>query len=359
MNTKVKSFLALAAVAASACTSVEVYEQPDAISLVPVAEVPGLKSVAGPIVTTYNANESFVVYAYHSTTSSDSQSWTEFYGDGSGVKTWIDAGKFASQGGANWGGSPTAYYWPKTGHLMFAGFSPADVVAGPAAGEARATSAAYNLNATAPTFTLTGFQQGNYSATSNQNKMVDLMWFNVNDNGSKPVNNSVSGAAVPVKFHHSLAWLTFNFKAAQTNSEKFYLVGATLDKINSKGDLSATTDGAVWSKLSEPQDYTLYATSTAGTLLDGTGVKADNLLVLPADFTSATAGTYSLTLKFKQGADDQLEQSVSFALNSLPTKSWEAGKHYTYNVTLSVNPIILNPSVDEWTPVAGGDISAN
>ena len=350
--------MALAVIAASACTSVDVPEHPDAISLVPVAEVAGLKSVSGP-VSSYSPDESFVVYAYHSTTSSENQSWTEFYGDGSGVKSWIDAGRFASQGAGSWGGSPNAYYWPKTGHLMFAGFSPADIVSEAAPGQARALAAAYNLEATSPAFALTGFQQGNYSSAEKDNKMVDLMWFNINDNGSKPVNNSISGAKVPVVFHHSLAWLTFNFKAAQSNSEKFYLVSATLNKINSKGDLVATTNGAAWSNLSEPQDYALYNTSASGTLLDGAGVTADNLLVLPADFTSAAQGTYALTLKFKQGSDNQLEQTVSFALNSLAQKSWEAGKHYTYNVTLSVSPIILEPSVDAWPQISGGDISAN
>lgn len=356
MNTKVKSYLALAVIAASACTSVEVYEQPDAISIVPVAEVTSLKSVSGPM-TMYSPDESFVVYAYHSTSGSETQSWTEFYGDGSGINTWIDAGTFANAGNG-WGGNPTPYYWPKTGHLMFAGFSPADIVAPAASGEAHAVSASYMLEATAPAFTLTGFQQGDYSATASDNKMVDLMWFNINDSGSKPVNNGISGGAVPVTFHHSLAWLTFTFKSARPDGEKFYLVNAVLSKINSKGDLQATVGGAVWSKLSQPRDYTLFASTASGDLLDEVGVVADNLLVVPADFTAVSPGSYALTLKFRQGGQDQLEQTVSFELNSLAQKSWEAGKHYTYNVSLSAEPIIFEPSVDSWPSIeSDGDVS--
>lgn len=353
---KVLATIAMAsALAACNKTTVE-YEQTGAITFRPVAETPMGKAVTGPISTGYNQNESFKVYAWHKIDGlKGGEDWNAFFGDGTGVAKWIDNGTFSSNGTGNqWAGSPTAYYWPKTGYLMFAGYSPADIVnTGALQGTASATSAEYTIGTT-PEFNITGFQQGSWTSSDKSN-MVDLMWFNINDTDSKAVNNATNGATVPVKFHHTLSWLTFKFETKETSA--FFLTEAKLTKVNTKGDFKGSKTSAVWSMQSSPQDYILYGNETGTDLISA--VTADNILAVPFDFTNAQAGEYEIAIKFKQGGADQLVQSVTLALNTLNNKVWESGKHYTYTIKMSANPIILEPQVDNWNNGNGGDININ
>ena len=75
------------------------------------------KAVTIPLET----SKEFGVYAFYAdcaggTAWNDPQAWaqsTEYFSDA----------KFAHRDGA-WGGSPTPYYWPLSGSLMFAGYCP-------------------------------------------------------------------------------------------------------------------------------------------------------------------------------------------------------------------------------------------
>lgn len=335
--------LAAALAALGACTKTTVYEDGQTeIAFQPVAEQV-TKTVYGPMTGTYNTGEAFRVYAYHKIVD-PGKTWSEFYGDGTGVQTYIDNQEFTHRGDNKWGGG---YYWPKTGSLMFAGYSPSGITS---------TSQTYTL-AENPVLTIEDFVQGTYSPT--ENNTVDLMWFNANDAGMQSVNYSASATtAVPVKFHHALAWLTFKFTSDIT--DHFYLTEVTLDQVYHKGDFAGkyatSTLVAEWTNQEDPVNYVLHQNST-GTLLSATATTADNLLVIPYDFTSAVSGNYQLTIKFKQGGDGQLEQTQVFQLNSSATKKWEPGKHYTYNISFTAQEILINPSVDDWGAETVGDIT--
>lgn len=337
-------FIVSAAALMAACTKGSVvYDGNQEIGFRPVSKGIASKAVYGPVGTAYDENESFKVFAYHKVGGSAGEDWTTFYGDGSNIATYIDNGTFAYDGTTyhDWVGSPELYYWPKTGYLMFAGYSPSSI------------SGDCTPGAT-PVITVNEFQQGAYDNFTGTNEMVDLMWFNANDQAMVSVNNSLTGGnnAIPVQFHHALSWLTFKFYSDIDG--EFYLTGATLDNVYSKGSFSGTITGAEWDTYDSNVTYTLYS-NTTGEVLDDAGKTADNMLVLPYDFTSDD--TYTVTVKFKQGGTDQLEQTVTMELNSSATKAWEAGKHYTYNILISAKPIILDPSVEDWTDQPVGDIT--
>lgn len=339
---KLLVIVSAAALLAACSKGSVVYDGDSEIGFRPVSKGLSSKAVYGPVGTAYDQNESFRVFAYHKVGGGAGEDWTTFYGDGSNIATYIDNGTFAYNGTyLNWVGSPDAYYWPKTGYLMFAGYSPSSV------------SGACTPGAT-PVITVAEFQQGAYDNSTATNQMVDLMWFNANDDGMSSVNNSLSAGntAIPVQFHHALSWLTFKFYSDIDG--EFYLTGATLDNVNSKGSFSGSTAGAAWSGHDSKVTYTLYS-NAAGEVLDATGKTADNMLVLPYDFTSDD--TYTVTVKFRQGGTDQLEQTATMTLNGSATKEWEAGKHYTYNILISAKPIILDPSVDDWNDQNVGDIT--
>jgi len=353
-----KVLIAAALAAGVSCTKTVVYDGVSEIGFRPVAETPRTRTVYGPMAGAgYDAAESFNVFAYHSNGESG-QSWSEFKGGTGGVVVYIYDGTFAKQASGNyWGGSPTAYWWPKTGSLMFAGYSPVLSDTG-TEGAPGYGNVSYDINGSdGPALSIQDFVQGNYSYTAGEYKMVDLMWFGVDDDGTLSVNNSGNpSTAVPVKFHHALSWLTFKFMLAEGCSDSFYIISATLDGILCKGSFTGKKDGAFWTADGERTSYNLVPVQTGALTEDG--IETGDLLVIPYDFT--VDGSYILTVKFKQGEPaDGLEQTISYALNLNDVKTWEAGKHYTYTVTMSSAEILLDPAVTEWEGVSAGGITVS
>ena len=110
--------LGVAALAACTKTSVS-YEQPGEIALAPVTRANMTKAaITGDVFPTGN---DMGVYAYYNTDKTAGTAKADFL---EGSALYLNDVQFVNRNNtANWGGA-TPYYWPKTGSLVFAAYSP-------------------------------------------------------------------------------------------------------------------------------------------------------------------------------------------------------------------------------------------
>ena len=129
-------FIIAAAVAAmAACTksSVVYDDSQNEIGFIPVPDVVSkANDKYGPIGTdgtgnteTYPTNETFGIFAYHNNNAVADTEWNAFYPNAS---LYIDNKEFCHDNDKNSFVGRTPAYWPKTGSLAFAGYSPWDML---------------------------------------------------------------------------------------------------------------------------------------------------------------------------------------------------------------------------------------
>lgn len=341
------------------------------------------KGLPGPMDgTVYDGNETFGIFAWHKITAQP-QSWQDFYNDGTpgaGV-TYIDGEPFAKNptskywaGGYNElsilvdrvedasvpGGKKREtvttvdvasnvhdpHYWPKTGYLAFAGYSPyyrLEITKVP--GEDGKMDLEYDASTmlssgdcnvsyvpdgTAPYLKIENFTQGDYEWGEDDhwatNETCDLMWFDADDqvltSNWQTMIAGTSDAAVPVSFKHACAWLDFRFRAADGTADgKFVILKATLSDMYWKGDfVSDDGNGAsAWTGLEDTRDIVLFynlgdgnadRTSKFNYITYEDYLQAGKMMVIPQPVskTSAGGGTQTarstLTIYYKQLTSD-------------------------------------------------------
>lgn len=152
------------------------------IALRPVMSVMPKAPVTG---TEYPAGASFGVVACYSSEYGDGQEWTELSSE---PLLYIDNREFRKSGDT-FSGNP-ACYWPLSGSLVFAGYSPYG-------------SGTPSFDCSTKTLTITGFTS---------NGQTDLMYFlpDLSNGNLVGINNGAS--SVPVAFSHALTLLEFNIK---------------------------------------------------------------------------------------------------------------------------------------------------
>lgn len=118
MKKSIVIVLGLASLAACTKSSVS-YEQTDQISFAPIASVNKTKAAIDG--TTFPTANSMGVYAYYKSGVAATSDNTQF----SDPDTYLSNAKFSNKtASALWAGDPNPYYWPKTGSLIFAAYSP-------------------------------------------------------------------------------------------------------------------------------------------------------------------------------------------------------------------------------------------
>lgn len=403
---KIKRLMTIAAMAATlvACTKGEiVYEETGSeIGFRPVAGASTKAPVYGPQGgtdgVTYDQGEAFGVFAYHKVLASGAASaaWTDFAADAGTMNTYIDGGRFAydaansAWAGQKEDGGDNPYYWPKTGVLAFAGYSPWGITGTVAVD---VTTAAQS-----PKLTVSGFTQGTYTCTTGTtpvNNTVDLMWFDADDQNAVNLTGSATTRSVAVIFRHACSWIDFNLSpAADADKGKFKILKVTLKNVYTKGSFDSgkcaetvTNDSSVpWtaygfsSAAAGKADIVLYdvdagvflgtpAAQTSAAAVDV--LQLNGLIAIPQDLelvaADEEAGTEakdptSLEIVYQQYtvADGQTpnQETISFRLTGSDTVgtdpitdhgSWLYGRHYTYNITFGLQEIFISPSVIDWT----------
>ena len=201
--------LGVAALAACTKTSVS-YEQPGEIALAPVTRANMTKAaITG---TTFPTTNDMGVYAFYNA-GKLAGTLKDVFLDGSAA--YLNNVEFVNRtGSGNWGGS-TSYYWPKTGSLVFAAYSP------------KAADLAYD----AAKDEFSTKTETDYVQSADLAKTVDLLWSPMTDK-----SHDKTTISVPMVFNHAMSWVTVQAVAANTESEgKFKVKSVKLNGIVNKG----------------------------------------------------------------------------------------------------------------------------
>lgn len=209
--------LGVAALAACTKTSVS-YEQPGEIALAPVTRANMTKAaITG---TTFPTTNDMGVYAFYNAGKVKDTPKADFL---AGSAAYLEDVKFVNRTGTgNWGGE-TSYYWPKTGSLVFAAYSPS------------VAELAYDK------------QKDEFSATSyvqstDLSSTVDLLW-----SPMTAKSHDKTTTAVTMVFNHAMSWVTIQAVAANSDSDShFKIKSVELNDIVNKGSFKTAGATITW-----------------------------------------------------------------------------------------------------------------
>lgn len=280
----------------AACTKTEVnYDSPSEIAFAPVAEGMTKAAVEGEM---YLNGPGFNAFA-------NTSDGVPYFANVSFVK-----GSETSGGLSVYVGNPTQY-WPRTKSLLFAGYSGAMVVDDPNKDDDDIVFNGTSLS-------IDGYQQ---SADN------DLMWF-----FTGPVNKSESIISPTMK--HACSRITINVKGENACAD-WVITNMTLNSVNTSGDVTFTSEKAVWSSLGTGQDIELFKGESAIKVF-----KSVEAIVLPQSPATLTIGYNGKTT------------APAIPLDYNGSSAWEAGKHYTYTLNF-LNPYTIEFSVSGVTDWSG------
>ena len=341
--------LGVAALAACTKTSVS-YEQPGEIALAPVTRANMTKAaITG---TTFPTTNDMGVYAFYNAGKLVGTPKEEFL---TGSAAYLNNVKFVNRTGTgNWGGE-TSYYWPKTGSLVFAAYSPSAANLAYSAGEDK-------------------FSKADYVQSTELANTVDLLW-----SPMTAESHDKTTTAVPMVFYHAMSWVTVQAVAANSESEgKFKVKSVKLNGIVNKGSFETTVDDIDWTLSSAAVDvktltvfnndaYKEIPKMTPAEVLENV---AKGTVVIPQSLGDAV----TLTVVFSQvmpTGDWSADQSLTFKLNkctvgepAVALNKWDNGKHYIYTLNFNIkgaageNEILIKPTLTDWENVPANGINA-
>ena len=267
-----------------------------------------------------------------------------------------------------WVPAGTTYYWPKSGSLDFICYSPytADGSAAPV-----------------PTITETTISYPIWDVDSNRD--VDIMYAD-KVSGLTANSNTYYYNGVPTLFHHALARVSFQIKAAYL--EKVASTGdktrweITVNSIKVTGirtagtlDLTLNTDGSwkkpdsnVWTNDGTTTTFNLNVSSLA-TLTTSFQNLDSNIMVLPQLLSEGQSVTLNVTIKTYRDQNDgngekliltETAIDVPGQLSSGTLPAWGINQDITYKFILSPSTsgssedpetIYFDPAVADWEQV--------
>lgn len=341
--------LGVAALAACTKTSVS-YEQPGEIALAPVTRANMTKAaITG---TTFPTTNDMGVYAFYNAGKLIGTPKEEFL---TGSAAYLSNVKFVNRTGTgNWGGE-TSYYWPKTGSLVFAAYSPSAANLAYSAGEDK-------------------FSKADYVQSTELANTVDLLW-----SPMTAESHDKTTTAVPMVFYHAMSWVTVQAVAANTESEgKFKVRSVKLNGIVNKGSFETAVDDIDWTLSSAAVDvktltvfnndaYKEIPKMTPAEVLENV---EKGTVVIPQSLGDAV----TLTVVFSQvmpTGDWSADQTLTFKLNkctvgepAVALNKWDNGKHYIYTLNFNIkgaageNEILIKPTLTDWENVTANGINA-
>lgn len=340
--------LGVAALAACTKTSVS-YELPGEIALAPVTRANMTKAaITG---TTFPTTNDMGVYAFYNAGKLAGTPKADFL---TGSAAYLNNVKFVNRTGKNVWGGETSYYWPKTGSLVFAAYSPSAANLAYSAGEDK-------------------FSKADYVQSTDLANTVDLLW-----SPMTAASHDKGTGAVTMTFYHAMSWVTVQAVAANTDSEgKFKVKSVKLNGIVNKGSFETAVDDIDWTLSSAAVDvktlsvfsndaYKVIPKMTPAEVLENV---AKGTVVIPQSLGDAV----TLTVVFSQvmpTGDWSADQTLTFKLNQCKVgaeslNSWVNGKHYIYTLSFNIkgdptgdNEILIEPSLTDWADVTASSINA-
>lgn len=317
--------------------------------------------------TAFETDKHFFSYAYFL---EKDKTWDH---DFDSAKPYIDNALITYEHGASagegfWVAGET-YYWPKQGSLTFFAWTD-NTIHNPTSNPAPSVG----TGATVTCAHDTGIKIENYSVKENKDKDI-LVAEIAKDRRS---NESATGTwkkGVPTVFRHALAKVEFkvNKKEAYPNVE-FRVKKITLTKVFTKGTFTqgSPTESWGWSGQDTPDDLTVFsdltgmevtktADATGGAEFDTlTPATGDYTIVLPQVLKDKTDP--KLTIEYEiitsYVADKPVTETVidTKDLKDIYKSDWKCNKKYVLGITLGLNEIYWDPSVEGWETGAATDI---
>lgn len=341
--------LGVAALAACTKTSVS-YEQPGEIALAPVTRANMTKAaITG---TTFPTTNDMGVYAFYNAGKLVGTPKEEFL---TGSAAYLNNVKFVNRTGTgNWGGEKS-YYWPKTGSLVFAAYSPSAANLAYSAGEDK-------------------FSKADYVQSTDLANTVDLLW-----SPMTAKSHDKTTTAVPMVFYHAMSWVTVQAVAANSESEgKFKVKSVKLNGIVNKGSFETAVDDIDWTLSSAAVDvktltvfnndaYKEIPKMTPAEVLENV---AKGTVVIPQTLSNDATLTVVFSQLMPTGAWSA-DQNLTFTLNkckvgepAVERNKWDNGKHYIYTLNFNIkgaageNEILIKPTLTDWESVTADGINA-
>lgn len=335
---KVIFSMCLAALAIG-CAKTEVqFEQTDAISFAPVAQMSTKTAISG---ATFEETVPLYVFANAGYAVTDETTdvttiptHAPYLADATFTRT---AGNVAYTGG---------YYWPNVKSLMFAGYINAD--------------GTKTMSEDFTTLTVEGYTQ----LDSGNN---DFMYFFANNDGAGYTKQTPR--ITPV-MKHACSWLVFNFIGDPITGKEgnaWVIDEVKVLNIAKKGTATLKADSAVWTEVWDDlnKDYSVYPTEhdkvTKTLIYDANTEKAipvevsnaNNVIVIPQVPTN-------LYIKYHYTSQAGIaptyeEKTLSLDYNS--GAEWVAGKKYIYNVTVTATEIEIMPTAADWVTETTGNFN--
>lgn len=293
------------------------------IAMRPVMSVMPKAPVTG---TEYPAGASFGVVACYSSEYGDGQEWAA---PSSEPLLYIDNREFGKSGDT-FSANP-ACYWPHSGSLVFAGYSPYNQDVDP------------SFDPSSKTLSIKGFTSDG---------QTDLMYFlpELSNGYLKGLNTSTT--PVPVSFSHALTLLEFNIKGIE-GDEPIRLKGISLASYPRQGDFTVVAGGtAGWSGQTSAAELSVYDSGSPDDLKAGALISADpgltyRFLVLP--------GTpVDITINYVINAVSDYSKSYTIE-ETAQAAEWATGKKYIYDITIASKFIVVDPSVGDYADGGGRD----
>jgi hypothetical protein len=246
----------------------------------------------------------------------------------------------------------TPYYWPNVKKLIFSGYSNSGNVA------TMNPKPTYEWDATANTWeiNMTGYAPGTGTGVSGNN---DLMWFPTTTSSyGKP---TTAGWSVPVTMKHACAWVTIKIKGDATTGKtgtSWKIKNLSFTDLSQSGNVTLGT-AADWTSITTGAEFDVFDRTDVGEeakalttgYVDYTQIDYTDLVIVPQ-------GTKTLYVTYEyvsQAGLDPITETKPLELTYTGGTGWEAGKHYTYNITLGTSEILILPVLTDWVDVPNAD----
>ena len=341
-----KIFFSLVALAAlAACSKSEIaFEQTGEIAFAPVSR---LNTRAAVITTDYPDDLNMYVFANAGAADAAITTFIEPY--------FANAEFSNGTHDENVFGGVTPYYWPNVKELIFSGYSKSGNVA------SMTTKPTYAKNADTGIWeiNMTGYAPIPGTATLGDN---DLMWFpTTTESYGKP---ATANYTVAVEMKHACSWVTINIQGDATTGKDgttWQILDLTIADLAQKGDVVLGT-AASWKNLSDVKLFDVYEGTTGKAL---TTSYVDYTKLTYQDFILIPQATKTLTVKYSyvsqaggaaDGTDLVIEEIKDIPLTYTNDEGWKPGVHYTYNITIGTQEILIEPTVKVWDTVTAPDV---
>lgn len=335
----------IAAVAVVACSKTEpVYEQGEEIIISPVSE----NTTKAMMPKGEFLGQSFNVWSWHNPTPALGDAVGTFQAGLADNTTtlYVNEKPFIKKNTEKnlWGGE-VAYYWPNTGSLLFAGYH------------------APGLKDEQVTYTFTKnenklvFSNVKQSAVTAEGYADDIMYFNMTPSSYNKVTNEVN-----LKFRHALSWITVTLakRADPVIEAEITIESVEFTSVSEKGTGTVEKFSPIVWEASDAKDFnfTGLPLTLEYDMINGKEAtkiyKLQEHLFIPQEIEGLLIVTYTV-----QSSDtSKFTEIYKVDLTTLKEGShnnWEPGKHYTYNLSIGTDEILVTPSVEEWKNV-GTDV---